>query len=426
VAVVSYAVGALAVIVVTRSAFAQDAPSPPSTDVADASDDGAAAAPDVSVVDGVDAGSDAALLPASETAEDAAPGQVAPPVAGAVVLQTNDPQAVIAVDGVPVGQGTFRGELPIGTHDIVFSRPGYAAATRTIFVIAEGTATETVTLVPLAAPRPPPPPALSASAAAPAPPPSARAVAPSPAAPPPPSPPAPGGAGIIGSFGVLLSTQLDSMGSELSPSRCAHLGSHCVEPTQSGGGLLWSVGVMWNHFGIDVPMGITVDKGTGQAVLPPTTSSLSPSQQAAACATGLVSCAAGGPTHYVFGRVAGFLALRFRASYDVAIVRLSGATGVGVVDRAVGVAQRSSDGGGLFGGLQGGAISNYASLAYDLDLAAAIKVGATTAISVGAAVWAEDAGRGRAASLGSDSDFVLTRGAQVLVLPHVGVEFGAH
>jgi hypothetical protein len=51
---------------------------------------------------------------------------------------------------------------------------------------------------------------------------------------------------------------------------------------------------------------------------------------------------------------------------------------------------------------------------------------AKLALAVGVSLWVEDAGTGRTRRLAADPDFNVARGAQVLLLPHVGLEFGSH
>jgi hypothetical protein len=148
--------------------------------------------------------------------------------------------------------------------------------------------------------------------------------------------------------------------------------------------------------------------------------------QAAACAAGLVACPSSGLTHFVFARAAAFIAVRARVSYDVSIVRFSAATGVGVVDRVVGVVQRSGGSGGLLGGLSGGAVANYASPAFDFDVGVGVKLSSKLALTVGAKLWVEDAGTARSRKLGDDPQFEVTGGTQVILLPHVGFDFGEH
>jgi hypothetical protein len=331
---------------------------------------------------------------------------VASPITGTVTLQASDPLVVVTVDGTPVGQGTFGGELAIGTHDVTFSRTGFVSVARTIVVIEGRTTVEYANLTPS--------PILDGT---------------------PPIPKASGerrdpeatSAGIISSFALAATTQLNSPRSELSPSSCSHVGSDCREPTLAGGGLLWSVGYMWDHFGFDVPMGITIDQGRGSAVLAPTQSStvsgLPSSLQAQACATGLAGCTSGGLTHFTFARAAGFIGVRARASYDVSVVRLVAATGIAIVDRVVGVAEQQSNTSGPLGGLTGGAAVNYASPAYDLDLEGA---SAKLALAVGVSLWIEDAGTARTSHLAADPSFNVARGTQVLLLPHLGLDFGSH
>ncbi len=347
---------------------------------------------------------------------------VAAAVTGAVSFQSSDPLVVVSIDGRQVGQGAYKGELPIGTHDVTFSRPGYIPVKRTVVVIEGRTAFE------YASPEPMP----ANGAGGKAPPGAAAGAAPK-------KPDS--GNGSIGSFALVLSTQLNSMGSQLSSSSCG-VGTDCMSPTQVGGGLLWSFGYMWRHFGFDVPMGFTIDKGTGSANLPSSPSStptvsqcemnptlpgcqnLIPSGGSSSAAGSLLAPSAGA-TNFDFIRAAAFAALRFRTSYQVSLLRLSAATGIGIVDRVVGVAEQSGSG-GFLGGFNGGAVSNYASLAYDLDVAVGLKIGERTTLAFGTTLWVEDAGGPRTGHLAGDSNFVLTRGTQVFLLPHIGFDFGAN
>ena len=106
--------------------------------------------------------------------------------------------------------------------------------------------------------------------------------------------------------------------------------------------------------------------------------------------------------------------------------RLVAASGVAVVDRVVAVAEQQGNTSGPLGGLTGGVAVNYASAAYDLDLEGAVKLSAKLALAVGVSLWVEDAGTGRTSHLAADPYFNVARGAQVLLLPHVGLEFGSH
>ena len=58
---------------------------------------------------------------------------------GTLVVNSNAPQATVAIDGRPVGTTPWRGAIDAGTHTLVVSAPGFTTTERAVEVPADGT-----------------------------------------------------------------------------------------------------------------------------------------------------------------------------------------------------------------------------------------------------------------------------------------------
>ena len=132
-----------------------------------------------------------------------------------------------------------------------------------------------------------------------------------------------------------------------------------------GGGLTFSGGYMWNHFGYDIVGGLTFDTGDNHGIDP-----------------------SGAPSSTSTERISGMGAARFRASIQNDWARLSLAAGPGFVYRVVGTAKS-------FPSLPS-EVDTYKSVAVNVDLSAQLRIGKSTSLTVGAQLWADNAsGAGR-------------------------------
>jgi hypothetical protein len=161
---------------------------------------------------------------------------------------------------------------------------------------------------------------------------------------------------------------------------------------------MFSVGYAWKYIGFDVLAGASLDGSTRSFVDP-----------------------SGKQQSYAMERVGGFAAARLRGTLQSRDFRISLAAGPGAAYRGIGVSKE-------YLGMPGDG-NYYGSYAFSADLSVQWRMGATTALSVGAMLWVEDAGNnvkrhGLLDREASASSRDIVSGTQAMLLPYIGLQFG--
>lgn len=315
-------------------------------------------------------------------------------------IKTSDAKGIIFVDGKPVAEGSFRGDVGAGPHLIEVKREGFDLFTKQIDLADKQTYAETVTLT------------------------------------------RPGGdvtgpategerllQGIYGGFGLTGVYEVSGLGTELE-NRCTALGAvSCDTPSPYGAGAFGYVGYTWNPVGFEVMLGGLFD-GTAQRATfdGSTTSGQNP----------LLSTPARNE-RFTLLRFGGLGAIRARATMQGKLFRGSIAAGLGLSYKLMEMERKASSADGT--NLQDVYIPDgkgYFSPAITIDASLQIRVGATTALAVGVLVWAENAGTStKTASdpnrhMGNATtavpiatpEYHLATDAQVFLGPYLGMQFG--
>jgi hypothetical protein len=299
---------------------------------------------------------------------------------GRVQLRTTDGLGVILIDGRVIAEGAVDEMLPAGDHRLTVVREGYQRIEMTKRIDDGSTTSETLTLQRVA---PPPMPRLAAKidGAAPE---RDRVQEDS---------KADDTTGMVGTLSFASVMQLGSSGSA-TEQNCATYGNGCSASPLTGGGFAFSVGHMWKYLGFDILAGASLDGGERRYV-----------------------DGGGAKQSYSVERLGGLAALRLRGQVQSKYFRGSLAVGPGVVYRVIGKSES-------FPSVPEDA-KTYDSLAFTADLSGQWRIGASTALAIGAMLWIENAGKAVTTSgPGGTNDFPLVSGAQASVMPYVGFQFG--
>ena len=315
-------------------------------------------------------------------------------------VKTSDGKGIIFVDGKPVAEGSFRGDVPAGAHLVEVKREGFDPFSKPIELADKQTYAETVTLR-----RPGGEVVGSATEGE-------RLLQ-----------------GIYGGFGLTGVYAVSGLGTELE-NRCTALGAvSCDTPSPYGAGAFGYVGYTWNPIGFEVMLGGLFD-GTAQRATfdGTTTSGQNP----------LLSTPARNE-RFTLIRFGGLGALRVRATMQGPLVRGSIAAGLGLSYKMMEMERKAASADGT--NLRDVYIPDgkgYLSPAITVDASLQIRIGTTTALAVGILVWAENAGTGTKTAadpnrrMGSDTaavpiatpEYHLATDAQVFIGPYLGMQFG--
>jgi hypothetical protein len=316
-----------------------------------------------------------------------------------VELQTPDHRGQMTIDGRPVGEGQFKGELPAGDHVLVITRPGYFRHEEKLALAHKQVLVETIGLTPL---------------------PALRRIAERPLE------------GFYAGFGIALLLVPAGEGNQLE-SGCSELGAtSCATEVPLGGAVFAHFGYTWNPVGLELFIAGEYDQSSPQAVF---------SGQAAPGENPFVSS----PPRkemFTFYRVGGVAAIRVRGTLQSEGLRASLAAGPGVAYKAMFLNRttRTTDGTGLEDIFLPPAVG-YVSPAVVADASFQLRVGTSTAIALGALAWVENAGSGArtkadpqrcfaSCQLGPATVPLPTPGyqaatsTQVFVGPYVGLQLG--
>jgi hypothetical protein len=321
-------------------------------------------------------------------------------------VHTADRQGFILLDGKPLAEGSYTGDVPAGTHALSVAREGYERYEKRITVPEGGTYSEAVTLH-----KP-------ASAA-----PSEDLSIP--------------GTGIYGGFGLSGALLVSGTGNELETS-CANLGaSSCDTPKALGAGLWGYFGYAWNPIGIEILAGGMYDEAT------PTAHFTNDPTQANSSANALV---VGPPRDEQFQlvRAGGIAALRLRGAMEWTKVRATLAAGFGGAFKELFLIRQSTTTKTtpqLTDRFVPDAL-NYLAPALSVDGSIQYRATPNTALVLGFYLWLENAGNGartpgdttRTLSAGSGSNaapapiatppYLFASGTQAFFGPYLGMQFG--
>jgi hypothetical protein len=194
------------------------------------------------------------------------------------------------------------------------------------------------------------------------------------------------GRGVLGELMFAGSFQTGERGHQ-GDVGCDAIGTSCSSNGSKGGGILGVVGYMWNPVGVDFLFGATADVASLQAVQPD-----------------------GGTSTFGLWRFGPVAALRFRAQVQTKAVRASLALGPTIAERFAGVGKVSTD---------------YAAFGGTGDAQVAVRLSPSTAFAVGFMFWGESSGDNVTVNApNSTAPFHVASGAQLLLMPHLGLEFG--
>lgn len=325
---------------------------------------------------------------------------VATAATGHVEITTSDGQGFVIVDGKPVAEGSFTGELPVGPHVIKVKREGYETYEKKIDLQEHETIAETVTL------------RTSAEGGS-----STKDKTKN-----------DGDRPFVGVYGGIGATGLiepNGNGNSLE-TECSQLGaSSCSTPPPLGFGLFGYGGYSWDPIGLELFFGATFDEET-------------PSSQYTANSS--LGSAIGGPARteqFILPRLGGVLALRARATLDGKFLRVSFSAGPGIAYKDMFLVRKvqTQDGTNRQGKEVSDSVS-YVSPALVADVAAHFRLSSAFALSGGILMLFENAGT---TTVDSQSQVLANAnggaplrtfaydtasGTQFFIGPYVGVEFG--
>jgi hypothetical protein len=324
---------------------------------------------------------------------------LAPEVAtGKVEVTTSDGQGFIIVDGKPVAEGSFAGDLPVGPHTIRVKREGYETFDKKIDLQEHDTIAETVTL------------RASAGTTKGA---DSKGDSDRPFS------------GVYGGLGLMGLIEPNGNGNSLETS-CSQIGaSSCSTPPPLGGSIFGYGGYSWDPIGLEIFLAAQFDEETPSANY---------------TANSSLGSVVGGPPRieqFILPRLGGVAALRARATLDGKVFRVSFSAGPGLAYKDMFLVRKATtqDGTNRTGKEVSDSVS-YVSPALVADVALHFRVSGGFAFSGGIMTLFENAGETQVATqnqiIGGSSGAAPLRtyaydaasGAQFFVGPYLGVEFG--
>ncbi|MEO8874140.1 MAG: PEGA domain-containing protein [Polyangiaceae bacterium] len=318
---------------------------------------------------------------------------------GRVEVTTSDGQGFIIVDGKPVAEGAFAGELPVGPHIIRVKREGYETFEKKVDLQEHETLAESVTL--------------RASAGGTTKGADSKADSDRPFS------------GVYGGLGITALIEPNGNGNSLESS-CSQIGAaSCSTPPPLGVGLFGYGGYSWNPIGLELFLGAMFDEETPSA------------NYTANSALGSV---VGGPPRveqFILPRLGGVAAIRARATLDGKVFRVSFSAGPGLAYKEMFLVRKATTQDGT--NRQGKEVSDsvsYVSPALVADVAVHLRLSPGFALSGGVLALFENAGTTHvdaqnqviASSTGGAPlrtfSYDTATGAQFFIGPYLGVEFG--
>lgn len=323
---------------------------------------------------------------------------VAVPAAARLEVRTSDGKGYIFVDGKPVAEGQFSGEVSVGPHEIEVRREGFASFKKSVVLADKQSYAESVTLSRRTGE-------------------SVGAVAAEHERP---------FEGLYGGFGLHGFMGIGGTGSELE-TNCSTLGAvSCDTPNVLGAGPSGYVGYTWNPVGFELFLAGEIDTNTQEAVFDGNSSG----------ANNPLVAKPARREKFRFARFGGMGALRVRATVQGRVVRASFAAGLGLSYKQMLMERTATttDGTNLESRYVPDAVS-YFSPAVSVDAAVHLRLSQSTALTLGMLLWAESAGSDAIAPGAPDVRFSnglplatprvhLASSAQVLLGPYIGMQFG--
>ncbi len=320
-------------------------------------------------------------------------------------VRTSDNKGFVLLDGKPMAEGSFAGEVSVGPHVVAVTREGYERYEKRVNLADKQTLVETVTLKQTGS-------TLEGSGKVEA----ERSFE-----------------GVYGGFN--LAFYLMPGGSKNSvESSCDTLGAtSCDAPTPIGAGLNAFVGYSFNPIGFELFFG-----GMGDIVSPKATfdgvkgSAINP-----------LIAAPAREEKFRFLRGGGLGAIRARVAFQSAKVRVAAAAGVGLAYKTIAM-QRTTDATDRSGArnITVSDAKGYVSPGISVDLSLQYRVTPAIAIALGAVMWLENAGTS-AKTQSSDErlgsvdpanpqvpsplatpQYDMANGSQVFIGPYLGMQFG--
>lgn len=330
-----------------------------------------------------------------------APANPVPEVSsGELEVRTPDEQGSIFIDGQHVGEGTFRGTLPAGRHQLRVTRPGYETFEAWVELEPGQVRSETVSLrhaVESAAP--------TGSGARRSP------------------------RGLYAGIQLLGAFQPDGAGTTFDDACDTTGATTCSAGTSLGAGLSGYIGWLIEPLGLELGL-----LATAHVLEPSTTfdgehgSRINP-----------IVAAPAREEQFTIGRFGGGAALRGRLWYALGRVRFTVAAGPGFVYRTIAFSRETRAEGGYSSSIAEHGI-DYVSPLLSLELGAQLALSESLALSLGVVSWFEHAGDDAKSRRRNDTvlfvdeetrplvqatpAYDLAKGPQWFIGPSVGVAFG--
>lgn len=326
----------------------------------------------------------------------------ATPFIARLEVRTSDGKGFILLDGKPVAEGEFAGDVSVGPHVLEVAREGYERYRKEIVLQDRQTFAETVTLKRLGVTL------ADAEAGS-----HERS-----------------GEGVYGGFGLVGGVVATGLNNELEL-RCARLGAHsCTTPSPLGGGVFGYLGYGWNPIGLEFMLGGLFDSAVHRAKFDGVSQeNVSP----------LFSDPAR-DERFLFLRLGGLGAARARFSLQTRALRVSAAVGVGLSYKIMQMERRATatDGSGLRDPAFVPDSVSYLSPGLSFDLSAQWRLTPTVALALGMFGWLENAGSDTRAAPDPNRVMVsqnrvvpihtpgyqLASATQLFLGPYLGMQFG--
>jgi hypothetical protein len=314
-------------------------------------------------------------------------------------VTTSDRKGIIFLDGKPIAEGAYSGDVSVGEHTIAVTREGYERYEKQVALADKQSLAETVTLkLPAATTSGPET--------------EERTYA-----------------GVYGGLGAMALFQpFGGEGNELD-TNCAQLeATTCSTSPPVGGGLMGWFGYSWNPVGVEAFLAGEYDQST-------------PSATFVGTATPLENpLAVGEPRveQFAFLRFGGMGAVRARVSFQTDLVRVSLAAGFGLSIKEM-VLERQTQSNSDNANAYVKNSSAYVSPAISADLAVSLRATKTLAIALGVTTMFENAGSNLTSPastnqiLGGGASpptplptpaYHFASGAQTFIGPYLGLQFG--
>jgi len=319
---------------------------------------------------------------------------------GTLEIRTEMPKSQIAVDGEKVGEGTFKGELSAGEHEVTVTLEGFAPSVKKVKIVAGEVVAETITLRKATAGAVVEPTTVPWSFN-----------------------------GLYGGFQLVGMFEPAGSGNTLDTSCEVTGATTCESGTPMGGAIAGYIGYAFAPIGLELFL-----LGGGDIVSPSasfdgvTGSEINP----------LVAAPAREEA-FTIGRFGGGGAARLRALFPIDRFRLTGAVGAGLAYRHMLLGRETVAASGATSSTGNDDGDGYLTGVLSIELAAQVLMAGTTSFVLGASLWLEHAGDGVATP--AETDVYLTKdgeipapqatpsydmasGTQLFIGPFLGLHFG--